>query len=79
MYFGTFIKKQRIIMDKSQKDMASYLGIRRQSISKWENNLSFPSIEHLYELSEFLEIPIDELLKHLKDSKKKKKGESLWH
>lgn len=51
MYFGTFVKNQRIIMDKSQKDMAIYLGIRRQPVSKWENNLSFPSIEHLCELA----------------------------
>lgn len=77
MYFGTFIKKQRIILNKSQKDLANYLGIRRQSVSKWENNLSFPSIEHLSNLAEFLEIPIDELLKHLKYSLTKNKGESL--
>ena len=49
MYFGTYIKNQRIIKGKSQKDLANHLGIRRQSISRWENDLAFQSLEHLYD------------------------------
>lgn len=74
MYFGTFIKNQRIIKGKSQKELANHLGIRRQSVSRWENNLAFPSLEHLYDLSEFLEVPIGDILTNLKYSLVKKKG-----
>jgi len=68
MHFGTYIKNQRIIKGKSQKELAKYLGIRRQSISRWENNVAFPSLEHLYELSEFLEISMEEILLKLRYS-----------
>ena len=68
MHFGTYIKKERIIKGKSQKDLAAHLGIRRQSVSRWENNLAFPSLEHLCALSEFLEISMEELLVNLRKS-----------
>ena len=68
MYFGTYIKNQRIIKGKSQKDMANHLGIRRQSISRWENDLAFPSLEHLYELSEFLKVSMEDILANLRYS-----------
>ena len=68
MYFGTYIKNQRIMKGKSQKDMANHLGIRRQSISRWENDLAFPSLEHLYELSEFLEVSMEDILANLRYS-----------
>lgn len=68
MYFGTYIKNQRIIKGKSQKDLANHLGIRRQSISRWENDLAFPSWEHLYDLSEFLEVSMEDMLANLRYS-----------
>jgi len=68
MYFGTFIKNQRIIKGKSQKDMANYLGIRRQSISRWENNIAYPSLEHLFELADFLEVSMTDVLSNLRYS-----------
>lgn len=74
MYFGTFIKNQRIIKEKSQKEVAVYLGVRRQSISKWENNLAYPSLEHLFYLSEYLELSLEDMLGHLHDSLASKKG-----
>lgn len=74
MYFGTFIKNKRIIKGKSQKELANHLGIRRQSISRWENNQTLPSLEHLYELSEFLEVSMGDMLTNLQYSLVKKKG-----
>ncbi|MGX7024957.1 helix-turn-helix transcriptional regulator [Vagococcus hydrophili] len=74
MNFGTFIKNNRIIKEKSQKEMAKFLGVRRQSVSRWENNLAFPSLEHLYDLSEFLEISMEDVLINLRYSLMEKKG-----
>jgi len=68
MFFGTFIKNERIIKGKSQKDLANYLGIKRQSVSRWENNLTYPSLEHLIGLSDFLEVPMKDMLSSLKYS-----------
>ena len=74
MYFRTFRKKKRIIKGKSQKELANHLGIRRQSVSRWENNLAFPSLEHLYDLSDFLEVSMGDILTNLQYSLVKKKG-----
>lgn len=68
MNFGIYIKNQRIIKGKSQKDLANHLGIRRQSISRWENDLAFPSLEHLYDLSEILEVSMEDILVNLRYS-----------
>mgnify|MGYP001355578094 CR=1 FL=1 len=73
MVFGTYIKKQRIIKNKSQQELANYLGIKRQSISRWENNLAYPSLEHLYGVSDFLEVPMETILIMLKKALIRKK------
>lgn len=68
MCFGTFIKKQRIIKGYSQQELATHLGIKRQAVSRWENNLALPALNHLYPLSKFLELSSEELLKNLPQS-----------
>jgi len=68
MCFGTFIKKQRIIKGYSQQELATHLGIKRQAVSRWENNLAYPALNHLYPLSKFLELSSEELLKNLPQS-----------
>lgn len=47
----------------SQEDLAAQLGVSRQSVSKWEQGLSFPETEKLIELSSRMGISIDCLLK----------------
>ncbi|HAQ9448438.1 TPA: helix-turn-helix transcriptional regulator, partial [Enterococcus faecium] len=57
------IKKSRHIKGISQSEVAKYLNISRQSISKWENDTSSPDINNLTLLSSLYEISIDDLLK----------------
>lgn len=47
----------------SQEDLAAQLGVSRQSVSKWEQGLSFPETEKLIELSSRMGISVDCLLK----------------
>lgn len=47
----------------SQEDLAAQLGVSRQSVSKWEQGLSFPETEKLIQLSDMMGISIDALLK----------------
>ncbi|WP_396094887.1 helix-turn-helix domain-containing protein [Enterococcus faecium] len=54
----------------SQSEVAKYLNISRQSISKWENDTSSPDINNLTLLSSLYEISIDDLLKEKKEVKK---------
>ena len=47
----------------SQEELAAQLGVSRQSVSKWEQGLSFPETEKLIQLSEMMGTSIDSLLK----------------
>ena len=46
----------------SQEDVAEKLGVSRQTISKWEKNLSVPDADTLIRLAEILEVSVSELL-----------------
>ncbi|WP_404444292.1 helix-turn-helix domain-containing protein [Sutcliffiella horikoshii] len=77
MVFSEKLKVERNNKGWSQEDLAKQLFVSRQSVSKWENGQSFPSIEIIIRLSDLFEITIDELLisdeelkqKVIKDSK----------
>lgn len=63
MLLGEKLKETRQNKGLSQSTVAEYLNISRQSISKWENNSSYPDLDNLVRLSEYYEISIDDLLK----------------
>ena len=78
--FHKKIKNERTKRNLSQQDLANKLNISRQTISKWERQERYPSIDTLIDLSDFFEVSLDELLKNdlnlkekiIKDSKKLK-------
>lgn len=53
------LRKQRGF---SQEELAMRLHVVRQTISKWEKNLSVPDADTLIRLAEILEVPVSELL-----------------
>lgn len=59
---GDQIKKYRKGKKMSQEELAIPLNVVRQTVSKWENNLSVPDAELLIRLAEVLEISVAELL-----------------
>ena len=52
----------RMAKRMSQEQLAVVLNISPAAISKWERNLSKPSIEMLWALADFFECSIDELV-----------------
>lgn len=56
------IIKFRKANDLSQEQLAKKLNISRQSVSKWENGDTLPSIDNLISLSGLLNISLDELV-----------------
>ncbi len=54
-----FYRRERNI---TQKDLADYLHISYQAVSKWELGKSLPTIEMLYEISNLLNVTVDMLL-----------------
>jgi len=63
MEIGAKIKVLREQKHWSQEELAEILGIIRQSISQWELNKGYPSIDILIKVSDLLDVTLDELIK----------------
>lgn len=63
MTFSQKLQEYRKAEKLSQEELAHRLGVSRQSVSKWEQGLSFPETEKLIELSSLMNVSIDSLLK----------------
>ena len=66
MSLGQRLKQVRVEKGFSQSDVADFLNISRQSISRWETDKAYPDIDNLVELSKYYEVSIDELLTETK-------------
>lgn len=60
--FGENLKTLRKQKGFSQEELATRLHVVRQTISKWEKNLSVPDADTLIRLAEILEVPVSKLL-----------------
>ena len=60
--FGQILKKLRVQKGLSQEELAEKMYVVRQTISKWENESSSPSVEQLVSLSAVFDTPPDMLL-----------------
>ncbi|MGD6879650.1 helix-turn-helix domain-containing protein [Bacillus infantis] len=81
MVFSEKLKVERKNKGWSQEELAEQLFVSRQSVSKWENSQSFPSIEIIIRLSDLFGITIDELLRSDEELKEKviKDSKQLAH
>lgn len=62
MYLSQNLRKYRIINNLSQEDVAEYLGITAQSVSKWERGESYPDITFLPALANIFATSVDLLI-----------------
>lgn len=63
MQFATMLKQRRTELQMTQQEMADRLFVTRQTVSRWENNLSYPNLDTLVEISNLLNLSLDSLLK----------------
>ena len=56
------LKSLRQKNDKTQDDLALFLGISSQAVSKWERSEGFPDITLLPRIAGYFHISVDELL-----------------
>ena len=59
---GKYIKRKRIEMHLTQKDLAESLQISFQAVSKWETGSTLPDTSILLALSDVLEVTVDQIL-----------------
>ena len=42
----------------SQEKVSEYMGVSRQAVTKWENDVSRPSSDHLIKLAQLFEVEV---------------------
>ena len=62
MGIGLIIKKLRLSKNMTQADLADKLGVSVQTISRWENEVNYPDISLLPQLTELFGVTADYLL-----------------
>lgn len=62
MYLPANLKKFRIMKELTQEDVAEFLGITPQSVSKWERGECYPDITLLPAIANIFETSVDLLL-----------------
>ena len=60
--FGENLKTLRITKGFTQEQAAELLNVSKQSVSRWENNITYPDITFLPTLASFYGITVDALL-----------------
>ena len=62
MFLAENLKKIRIAKGLTQEDVANYLNITPQSVSKWEREETYPDITFLPAIANILEVSLDQLI-----------------
>ncbi len=60
--FANWLKYLRQLKELSQVQLANKLGVKKQSISNWENDNIMPSVEMPEKIADFLYVSTDYLL-----------------
>ena len=72
MNVGEKIKKIRKMAGMTQEELAEKMNVSRQTISKWEKEISSPDLESAIALCELFEISLDDLLERGQSVKEEK-------
>ena len=67
------IKQLRKDNNMTQEDLAEKLNVSRQTISKWETNITIPDADNIVAISKLFNITTDELLDYRVETVQKKK------
>lgn len=78
MTIGQRIMNYRKAKNLSQEEVAEKLNVTRQTISKWETNLSTPDFDKIIPLCELFEISSEELLRGKVETKKENINDNCY-
>lgn len=78
MHIGKQIKYYRIRKSVRQEDLAEYMGVSCQAVSKWETGASLPDITLLPRLAIYLGVSIDDLFRISEDEQLERIENTLY-
>lgn len=67
---GRAIAEQRKIKGMTQKQLSDLLNVSYQAVSRWEQGLSLPSVDMIYDIAQSLETTVDFLLNGFPEERK---------
>ncbi len=67
---GRAISEQRKVKGMTQKHLADILNVSYQAVSRWEQGISLPSVDMMYDIAQVLETSVDLLLNGLSGERK---------
>ena len=67
MTFGEKLKKLRNEKQLSQEDLANQLGVSKQAISKWEQDIALPDTNNLILIAKIFKVSLDDLVNYNDD------------
>lgn len=79
MNIGKQIKALRLAKEVKQEELAEYLGVSTQAVSKWETGASVPDIALLPNLAVFFGVAIDELFQIPNEQEFERLENMFWH
>lgn len=60
--FATNLKKERTNKGITQHELATGVHVAQNTVSDWEQCKSYPSIDKIYDIANFLKIPVSKLI-----------------
>lgn len=60
--FPKNLRRERKEHRLTQNELAQGIGVARVTISEWETNTRYPTIDRIYDIAKFLQIPINSLI-----------------
>lgn len=60
--FPKNLRRERKEHRLTQNELAQGIGVARVTISEWETNTRYPTIDRIYDIAKFLQIPINALI-----------------
>ena len=72
------LKLMRSRKGMTQEEVAEQVGVSRQAVAKWEKGDTLPDIESCIKLADLFGVPLDMLVRGLKDEEMNADGQKLF-
>ncbi|MBQ0111688.1 MAG: helix-turn-helix transcriptional regulator [Bacteroidales bacterium] len=60
--FSTNLRKIRKEQGVTQNELARGIRVSQVTVSEWETNVRYPTVDRIYEIANFLKVPVNALL-----------------